>query len=100
MSDAKSKPDTSHDGPVTITGTAENAKAGAVLVGDDGRTVYVAGMPEWPKDVYGKKLKLTGTLLRKKIFPTAEDAGAPGQQRMSGIPLVIELSRPYEKVHD
>jgi hypothetical protein len=36
--------------PVTVmTGTAGNAKGGAVLQIDDGRVVYVIGLDSWPE---------------------------------------------------
>jgi hypothetical protein len=76
--------------PVSITGTAENAKAGAILSTGDG-PVYVEGLQAWAADDLGKKLTLTGFLRRKQIYPEA----TPESQGMTGTPLVIQLTEPY-----
>jgi hypothetical protein len=78
------------ESPVTITGTAENAKAGAILVTAGDRPVYVEGLRAWPAEDLGKELTLTGFLRRKRIYPEA----TPERQGMVGTPLVLELTEP------
>ncbi|HEX7901030.1 MAG TPA: hypothetical protein VF950_24940 [Planctomycetota bacterium] len=46
---------------VTLEGTAQNAKAGAVLKTSD-KTVSIHGLAAWPADVVGKRLTLKGEL--------------------------------------
>lgn len=45
---------------ITVTGTALHAKAGAVVETTDG-VYYIKGRQDWG-DLYGKKVKVTGTL--------------------------------------
>lgn len=79
------------ESPVTITGTAENAKAGAILVTSGDRPVYIEGLRAWEADVLGTALTLTGFLRRKRIYPDT----TPERQGMSGTALVLELTEPY-----
>lgn len=99
MSEKSTGSEAATDHPITLRGIAENAKAGAVLTTDDG-SVYVAGLDEWPRDVLNKRVKLTGIVARKKIFPTAQDSPNPVRQTMSGTPRVIELTKPFERSED
>lgn len=46
----------------TIVGTAQRAKLGPLLQGDNGMIVYCMNIGEWPDDVLGKKVRVTGTL--------------------------------------
>lgn len=46
----------------TVRGTAENAKAGAVIMTTDSAVVNVGGLHAWPKDVVGKPVSATGIL--------------------------------------
>ena len=58
----------SRDGTVVeLTGEAEIAVMGAVVVGPDGRATYVAGLDSWPSDVYRKQV--TGTWGRSSAAP-------------------------------
>ena len=50
---------------VTLTGTAQNAAAGAsVLI--EGWPVYIGGLSRWPADLAGHELDVTGTLVRTR----------------------------------
>jgi hypothetical protein len=73
--------------PVTLEGYAADARAGAVLMTDEGDTIYVAGLPAWPGDLLGRRVEVTGRLDRKKLIPDPEvnekgehTAGAYGLQ--------------------
>lgn len=84
--------------PVTITGTAENAKAGAIICPEEGRVIYVLGMREWDNEVVGTEVTLRGRLRRQQIFPRAKvNSRGVMMQGISGTPLVLELSEPFEK---
>jgi|GEM_PF-1532807 len=47
----------------TIIGKAIDAKAGAIVMTSDESIYYVEGLSYWNKEVYGKKVKITGTLV-------------------------------------
>jgi hypothetical protein len=81
-----------------ISGTARNAKAGAMLFADDGRQLYVEGIEEWESDLRGKRLTLTGVVRRKGFYPEAgEDEGGELTQGMVGTPLVLQLTEPFKR---
>ena len=70
---------------VTLEGRAENAKAGAMVIADDGRAVYVDGLEDgWPADVAKKRVRVTGVLREEKRIPDPGTdpitAGAHGTQ--------------------
>jgi hypothetical protein len=73
------------DERVTLAGTAQNAAAGAI-VSLDGRPVYVSDLPEWPPDLVGRAVEVTGTLVFRP---------APAQEG----PTVHQLSDSYELHH-
>lgn len=81
------------DGPVTIRGTAYNAKAGAVIMTDRDEAVYLQGLREWPKDFFGKRVAAEGTLRQHRIYPEIEEKEGVVSQGMSGEPLVLEFTR-------
>lgn len=77
---------------VTLTGTAQNAKGGAVLVDGD-KVYYLAGVDSWPDEVHGKKVQVTGVTTRRQYLPEARQAkdgawsqGAVGQQDVIDAP--------------
>jgi hypothetical protein len=80
----------------TVTGTARDAKAGAALVADDGRTMYVEGKSSWDEGVSGRRVTLTGVVRRKQIYPQPRQVGGMTTQGMTGTPLVIRLTEPFE----
>jgi hypothetical protein len=47
---------------VTLTGTAVDAAAGAIVSLDD-RPVYVAGLRRWPSELFAQKVEVSGTLV-------------------------------------
>jgi hypothetical protein len=52
-----------------MLGKAMDSKAGAVLVTDDGRIVYIEGLDYWPSDLVGKSVSVTGLVKWKKLIP-------------------------------
>lgn len=48
---------------VTVRGTAQNAKLGAIVLIDD-LPVYVDGLEEWKATLIGKPIEVTGTLAK------------------------------------
>jgi hypothetical protein len=70
---------------VTLEGTAENAKAGAIVMAKDGSPVYIDGLEDgWPADVSRKRVRVTGVLREEKRIPDPgfdpHTAGAFGTQ--------------------
>jgi len=79
---------------ITITGTAENAKWGAIVVTKDSKTYYVNELDEWDDELYKKTVKVTGVL--KKIEHKAEDLkNEKGEwsQGMIGTQLILENAK-------
>ena len=47
---------------MTITGIAEHAKMGAIIVADDGNVYYIEGKQNWDQEgYYKKKVRVSGT---------------------------------------
>ena len=51
---------------ITVTGIAENAKAGAILITTNGPIYLLEGVDKWEDTYYGKKVKVTGRLRVKE----------------------------------
>lgn len=76
----------------TLVGTAQNAKAGAVLVTGAG-TVYVQGLEEWPDAVVGESVIATGELVDQHHAPVAtQDADGAWTQGKSSDALDTVLT--------
>jgi hypothetical protein len=71
------------DQPVTLTGTARDARMGAVVLQPDRTPVYVAGLDEWPSDVEGEAIQATGVLRRRKLL--ADPVVGPDNARSDGL---------------
>jgi hypothetical protein len=79
------------DQPVTLTGTARDARLGAVLVLDDRTPVYLAGVEEWPGAANGAQVSVAGTLRRRKLLPdpvVGPDGGI--SDGLQGLSFVVE----------
>ncbi len=48
---------------VTVIGTAYNAKGSACVSVDNGGMYFLDGLDRWDEKYYGKKVKVTGTLV-------------------------------------
>ena len=71
---------------VELTGVAENAKGGAILLVDDG-PIYLRKLDSWPDNLRGKSVVVKGTLKSMKLIPSPErgpdgaiSQGAEGSQ--------------------
>ena len=65
---------------VTVVGTAQNAAAGAI-VSLDGRPVYVSQLEQWPPELVGRKVEVSGVLAFYPA-PPAEGRHHPQAQRL------------------
>jgi len=64
---------------IDVTGKALNAMGGAVVVvGAKGDTYYLEGKDHWSRKFYGKKVRVTGTLVIIHT-PTSDEKGPPEQ---------------------
>ena len=54
-----------------LTGTAYNAKGGAILQLEDGRVVYLQGIFAWPAGLEGSNMQARGRLVEKGYLPEA-----------------------------
>jgi hypothetical protein len=55
---------------VTITGMAEHAKMGAILIDDHESIYYIEGKQNWDKEAYyHKKIRVTGTVYSRTTKP-------------------------------
>ena len=54
---------------VTLSGTAYDAKGGAILETDQGRVVYIRGLEAWPSHVVGNRVQVTGFRGDEKLIP-------------------------------
>ena len=70
---------------VTIEGTAEDAKAGAIVHTPGSEPVYIDGLENgWPKEIHRKRVRVTGVRRVEKRIPDPQtdpiSAGAFGDQ--------------------
>lgn len=74
-----------------LTGTARDAKGGAVVVLPGKEPVYIDVLPSWPEELHGKKVWAKGILRRRQYLPEAkvDKSGAISQGAM-GKQYVLE----------
>ena len=78
---------------VRVVGTAQNGKAGALVLTDSGEPVYIRGLEEWAPGLVGKKVVVEGRLERERIFPEVMvSADGAISQGMDGIPLSLRMT--------
>ncbi|CAA9402099.1 MAG: hypothetical protein AVDCRST_MAG64-1751 [uncultured Phycisphaerae bacterium] len=85
--------------PVTLEGTAVNAKLGAALIGEDD-LVWIDGLDAWPDGFYsggdqGKRLRVTGVVIRRDDVPVF--VPEPGEPMKAGVPVTSEAEREKAK---
>jgi hypothetical protein len=69
------------DQEVSLRGTAENAKAGPLLMTSPGDPILITGLAQWDPEIVGKEVKVGAIVRRVPGFPKAQ---APGKQTMQG----------------
>lgn len=78
------------NGSITVTGIAQDAKAGAILVTDDGAHYYIDGTDHWDKQLLGKRLTVTGELVEVTHEP---QKGPEYRQGIVGTQKIIKKAR-------
>jgi hypothetical protein len=64
----------SADQEVNVSGTAQNAKAGALLMTGPEDAILVDGLSSWDQETVGKVVSVTGTVRRVPGYPKADPA--------------------------
>ncbi len=53
--------------PITVTGIAQNAKLGAIVLSEDKTTYYLKDKSSWDPELLNKKVRVTGTLQKFEL---------------------------------
>jgi|GEM_PF-3275776 len=78
------------DKTITVTGTALNAKAGAVVRTADG-SYYIRDLSAWPDSLYNKQVEVQGTLtIIDHSKDSLQDEDGEYTQSMRGLQRIIE----------
>ena len=72
---------------ITVTGSAENAKTGAIVVDDADAHYYIDGLAAWDKNYYGKRITVKGYL--RKVEHRQKSTVERKVQEISGTQLII-----------
>lgn len=81
---------------VTVVGIAQNAKEGAVIETSE-RIYYLQGIHSWNKSAEGKKVEVTGDLIKETVgAEDLKDKRGKWNQRSVGDKYII--SHPVWKV--
>lgn len=77
---------------ITITGIAEHAKTGAIVVTED-KTYYIANKDNWDKEgYYKKKVRVTGILETRTMNESLINDKGEHIQGSTGTTLYIQMS--------
>lgn len=58
---------------VMATGTAQNAKAGPLLLVDGTHPILLTGIPDWDDETVGKQVNVEAIVRREPAFPAADE---------------------------
>lgn len=84
----------SEDQEVSLSGTAENAKAGALLMIRDDYAILIRGLPHWDEETTGKRVKVDAIVRRVPGGPKADNSPTAIQGRASNRDTwVLELKQ-------
>ena len=78
---------------LTLEGLAADAKLGALLLSDEGDSVWIEGLDAWPEGFYrgadqGKRVRVTGTVILRDDLPVFVET--PGEPARAGVPVESE----------
>lgn len=82
------------DQDVTITGIAQNGKAGALVKSSAGEIYYVEGLSAWPADLVNQQVNVTGDLKTETISQDelTNDQGE-WKQGVAGVIMTLQNAR-------
>jgi hypothetical protein len=79
---------------VSVTGTAANAKAGALLMIGDDYAILIRGLSEWDEETTGKTVKVEAVVRRAPGGPKADNSAKAIQGTATNRDTwVLELKR-------
>lgn len=67
---------------IELQGTAYPAAAGPLVQGDDGKSYYLGGVPDWDTDMIGKRVSVSGRLRSR---PAQVETLPPDQEQSHGL---------------
>jgi len=59
---------------MNVSGTAANAKAGALLMTGPDDAILIKGLPQWPEETVGKQVNVEAIVRRVPGYPAADDS--------------------------
>jgi len=92
MSSEKRDWSKSENEQVSVSGTAQNAKAGALLMIGGEHPILLQGVSDWDEETVGKEVKVEAIVRRMPGFPEAEDTDEEIQGTATGRDIwVLEV---------
>ncbi len=88
----------SEDQEVSVSGTAANGKAGALLMTAPDAAIRIRGLSEWDEQTVGKKVKVEATVRRVPGWPRADDSDEAIQGTASGRDTWVLDLKTYEVI--
>ena len=85
---AASTPEPAAAEPVVLVGVAHNAKLSAIVVGE-GFSVYCIELEEWPDEVLGETVEITGHIERTDQYQATVNAKGEISQGTAGGDTVL-----------
>lgn len=80
------------DQEVTVSGTAQNGKAGPLLMTGPDDAILIRGMDQWDAATVGQEVTVDAVVRRVPGYPAADDSGEAMQGTASGEDTwVLEL---------
>ena len=61
--------------PITVAGTAQNAKLGAIVLTDSQSVYYLKGKDSWEPELLNKKVRVSGTLEQFELSQAVKKNG-------------------------
>ena len=94
---SNTKQDTMEDKEITVTGIAQNGKAGALVLINSGETYYIGGLASWDDSIIGKNVKVTG-IIQTETFKEEDLKDETGAWKQGMIGDKLTILKPEWKV--
>jgi hypothetical protein len=88
----------SEDQEVSVSGSAANAKAGALLMTAPEDAILIRGLSEWDEQTVGKKVNIEAVVRREPGWPEAEDSDEAIQGTATGLDTWVLELKQYEVI--
>jgi hypothetical protein len=83
---------------VSVSGTAANAKAGALLMTGPEEAIRIRGLSEWDEQTVGKKVNVEAVVRRVPGWPKADDSDEAMQGTGTGRDTWVLELKQYEVI--